>query len=341
VIPYGSKKHLEYTIIQECKQEHPEWPIAKMCKHMNVSVGGYCNWKKHPRAKRTVEFAQRCQVVLEIHTKYRGISGYRELKGKISRETGLNIGEKAVYRCMRQLGLRSAKKRKRTNTGRSAVYGRDENLLNRDFYAKKPCEKWLSDVTEIKIPGNGKTLYLCAVFDLYARDIVTLEHSWHNDYELVRRTFRKAYEEYPEAHPLVHTDRGPTYTKPEFDIMLNGHGSIHSLSRAGKCIDNGPMEGLWGILKEEMPVLFPYNTTEELIMACNQYLDYYMNRRYQKRYGWKSPAEVKDEALEAMKNNEEPKQYAIPRNRRIENYYENYGQQRPEHKSVMPMDGVA
>ena len=112
-----------------------------------------------------------------------------------------------------------------------------------------------------------------------------------NNNELVFKTFDIAIAENPDAKPLFHSDRGFQYTSPAFKHKLQQAHMIQSMSRVGKCIDNGPMEGFWGILKTEMYYLNKFNTYEELKEAIEKYIYYYNNNRYQEKLGCLSPIE--------------------------------------------------
>jgi transposase InsO family protein len=125
-----------------------------------------------------------------------------------------------------------------------------ENLLNRQFCAERPNEKWLTDVTEFKWYEGIEThkVYLSAILDLCDRRIVAYVIGERNDNPLVFKTFDKALKANPGAHPLFHSDRGFQYTNRTFHHKLTEAGMTQSMSRVAHCIDNGPMEGFWGIL---------------------------------------------------------------------------------------------
>ncbi len=103
-----------------------------------------------------------------------------------------------------------------------------------------------------------------AILDLKGRDIVSFAIGRHTN-QLVFETFDLAIQKYPDAHPLFHSDRGFQYTSKQFKDMLEKQGMRQSMSRVGRCIDNGPMEGFWGILKCEMYYLNHFETYEELV----------------------------------------------------------------------------
>lgn len=128
-----------------------------------------------------------------------------------------------------------------------------ENLLDCQFYASMSNEKWLTDVPEFKWYEGFEVhkVYLSAILDLCDRRIVLFVTSEHNDNPLVFKTFEKAVKKNPDARPLFHSDRGFQYTNRTFHHKIEKAGMTQSMSRVAHCIDNGPMEGFWGILKRE------------------------------------------------------------------------------------------
>ena len=141
--------------------------------------------------------------------------------------------------------------------------------MKREFYADKPNEKWLTDVTEFKYYTGAEKhkLYLSAILDLYDRRIVSFVIGDTNDNALVYETFDKAVTANPDAHPLFHSDRGFQYTNRTFHAKLEQAGMIQSMSRVGKCIDNGPMEGFWGILKRERYYGKRFTSREAVVLS--------------------------------------------------------------------------
>ena len=175
------------------------------------------------------------------------------------------------------------------------------NILNRQFRADKPNEKWLTDVTELRWYDGVEVhkLYLSAILDLYDRRIVSYVLSEHNDNPLVFKTLDKAIETNPDAHPLFHSDRGFQYTSKVFHHKLESAGMTQSMSRVGCCIDNGPMEGFWGILKRERYYGRRFTSKQELIKMIQSYIRYYNTRRVQRNLGLLTPIEKHDLFLAA------------------------------------------
>jgi len=165
--------------------------------------------------------------------------------------------------------------------------------LNREFTAKAPNEKWLTDVTEFKyyVGVTVHKIYLSAILDLYDRRIVSYSISDSNDNSLVFENFDDALMKNPNAHPLFHSDRGYQYTSRSFHAKLEASGMTQSMSRIARCIDNGPMEGFWGILKRERYYGKRFTSKETLTQMIENYIEYYNNRRLQRNLGVLTPME--------------------------------------------------
>lgn len=174
-----------------------------------------------------------------------------------------------------------------------------ENLLNREFHADKPNEKWLTDVTEFKWYElkNGEWIkhkvYLSAILDLYDRRIVSYVIRNSNDNALVYDTFVQQLQP-TDASPLFHSDRGFQYTNRGFHAKLEQAGMTQSMSRVAHCIDNGPMEGFWGILKRERYYGKKFADRESLVRMIDDYIDYYNSKRLQRNLGVLTPMEKHD-----------------------------------------------
>lgn len=216
---------------------------------------------------------------------------------KLNREQDFHVNHKRVYRLMKILGLKSVCRRKRKKYMKSTPEVTAENILNRDFSADGFGEKWLTDVTEMKYGIDCKA-YLSAIIDLGDKSIVSFVLGHSNNNELVFRTFDIAHQEYPNAKPIFHSDRGYQYTSKAFRKKLDDANIIQSMSRVSRCIDNGPMEAFWGMLKSEMYYLKKFYSYEELETAVIEYIEYYNNHRYQKRLGCMTPIEYRQYLLD-------------------------------------------
>lgn len=236
-------------------------------------------------------------LILEYYEESNGVLGYRQMTITLNREKQEEIGQKInvkrVRRIMRIHGLKSIIRRKRPEYIRSTPEVTAENKLNRDFKASRPFEKWLTDVTEFKyyVGPEVKKLYLSAILDLYDRRIIAYKIGDSNNNALVFDTLDAAVSLYPEAKPIFHSDRGFQYTNKIFHQKLTDAGMIQSMSRVGRCLDNAPMEGWWGILKSEMYYLRKFTDRDMLASAIGDYIHYYNTHRYQKRLNCMTPCE--------------------------------------------------
>ena len=151
-------------------------------------------------------------------------------------------------------------------------------------------------MTEFKY-GNGKKAYLSAIIDLYDKSIVSYVLSHSNNNELVFKTIRPALRQLSkDEFPLLHSDRGYQYTSKEFKRIMEKAKLTHSMSRVGRCIDNGPIEAFWGTLKVEKYYLYKFETYEELKQAIDTYIKFYNNERYQETLNGLSPLEYRSQA---------------------------------------------
>ena len=164
-------------------------------------------------------------------------------------------------------------------------------------------------VLDVMMPGMDgfETLYLSAILDLYDRSVVSHVISRRNDNKLVFQTFDKAIASNPDAKPIFHSDRGFQYTGRVFQTKLTNQEMEQSMSRVGRCIDNGPTEGFWGIIKSEMYYLQTFKDEKSLRSAIEKYIHFYNYERFQERFETRTPMEVRTEAL----NSDTPALYPV------------------------------
>lgn len=205
---------------------------------------------------------------------------------------GTHYNKKRFHRLAKLARLQATIRRKKPEYRYHKEEQTADNILARRFTAEHPNEKWLADVTEMTY-GNGQKLYLSAILDLGTREIVAYAIGKSNNNHLVFTTLDLAMEKYPDAHPLFHSDRGFQYTSKSFRQKLDAAGMVQSMSRKGKCIDNGPMEGFWGILKAEMYHLNTFDSYESLESAITAFIYYYNNKRRQRRLDCLPPLEYR------------------------------------------------
>ena len=271
-----------------------------MCSIAGISRSSYYKWLHRDVPEEELLNEAIAEAISSIHRESPD-KGYRRIRDDLLRDYGFDVNDKRVLRICRILGIKSTIKYERNSCTVNASCPQHvaENILNRNFSADAPNQKWLTDVTEFKyyVGGEKKKVYLSAILDLFDRRIVAYVISDHNDNPLVFDTFDKAVKLYPEAHPLFHSDRGFQYTNAAFHDRIEDQDMTQSMSRVGKCIDNGPMEGFWGILKRERYYGRRFESREEVVKMIEDYIDYYNNRRYQRRLGIVTPIEKYEEYL--------------------------------------------
>lgn len=230
--------------------------------------------------------------------------GYRRINDTLRHDDKIIVNDKRILRICRLKQIRSNLKYRLDGCTRSSKHPEftAENILNREFHADRLNEKWVTDVTEFKYGttvGNVKKLYLSAILDLCDRRPVAYIISDHNNNELVFDTFDAALKSNSDAHPIFHSDRGFQYTSRIFHQKLVDAGMTQSMSRVAHCIDNGPMEGFWGILKREMYYRKKFTNKDGLVKAINDFMNYYTNGRPQRCLGILTPEEFHEKLLNA------------------------------------------
>jgi len=273
--------------------EAEHYPISRLCAALHIPRCSYYKWLKREKNSNELLNEQIIQWIKALYIEQNGILGYRQMTIAINRIHHTAFNKKRIRRLMQALHLKSVCRKRRYNYKPSTPEVTAENILNRDFHADKPDEKWLTDVTELKWYEGPivHKVYLSAILDLYDRRIVAFKISTSNNNQLVFDNFDEAVAQNPNAHPLFHSDRGFQYTSKTFRAKLEEAGMTQSMSRVGRCIDNGPMEGFWGLLKSEMYYLKKFTDQQELISAIEDYILFYNTKRYQKRLNCMTPME--------------------------------------------------
>lgn len=282
-----------YKAVQEYSRE-TGCPIELSCRLLHVARSAYYKWISGRQSPRAIENEKIAKKIEQIHAESPD-KGYRRINDDLRHDEAIHVNDKRVLRICQAKNIKSTIKyscHSCTRRAKNAQYVA-ENILDRQFHADRPNEKWLTDVTEFKWHDGIEThkIYLSAILDLYDRRIVAAVISERNDGPLVYETFDKALEANPGAQPLIHSDRGSQYTSKAFHRRLQQAGMIQSMSRVAHCIDNGPMEGFWGILKRERYYGNHFTNRRELVQMIHGYIHYYNTRRVQRRLGLLTPIE--------------------------------------------------
>jgi putative transposase len=276
--------------------EKAEFPIRRVCRVMRVSPSGFYASRRRPESTHTRD-DRRLRVLVrasfdESRRRYGSPRVHRNLV-----EQGVLVSPKRVARLMQEDGLKArARKRFKMTTMSDHDQPVAANLLDRQFDAQAPNQRWVGDTTELLI-GTGGKLYLAGILDLFSRFIVGWAVSAVNDRHLTIKALEMALKRRcPDAGLLHHSDQGCTYASEDYRAVLETHGITCSMSRRGNCHDNAVMERFFSTLKSEIGERF--ESHGEAKMELFDYIEvFYNQRRRQSTLGQISPAAFERQAM--------------------------------------------
>ncbi len=278
--------------------EKAEFPIATLCHVLQVSPSGFYASRGRPESTHTRD-DRRLKVLVqasfdESKQRYGSPRVHEDLLEQDER-----VSRKRVVRLMQEDGL-VARQRKRYKLTTMSDHDQPvaANLLDRQFEADAPNQRWVGDTTEFVIGGSGK-LYLAAILDLFSRFIVGWAISAVNDRHLTIKALEMALKRRcPDAGLLHHSDQGSTYASEDYQDVLDTHGLICSMSRRGNCHDNAVAESFFSTVKSELGEHFDSNG--EAKMELFDYIEvFYNQRRRHSTLGQISPAAFERRATAA------------------------------------------
>ena len=241
------------------------------------------------------KYAQAKAEITAIFHENKGRYGYRRVTAELQ-SRGIHLNHKTVQRLMKELGLvcRVRMKKYRSYKGEQGKIAANE--LNREFRAERPNQKWVTDVTEIRL--FGQKLYLSPILDLCSGDIVTYTISENPNLLMVTTMLEQAFQKIPDnTGLLLHSDQGWHYRHKQYRKMLEEKGIKQSMSRKGNCYDNSVIENFFGLLKSELLYLQEFDSMEHFKAELVDYIDYYNNRRIKARLKGLPPALHRQQAL--------------------------------------------
>ena len=215
--------------------------------------------------------------IVAIYQENKGRYGYRRITTELHNR-GFSMNHKTVQRLMKELGLVCRVRIKKYHSYKGEVGKIAPNLLNRNFYAEKPNQKWVTDVTEFSL--FGQKMYLSPILDLHNGYLVSYTISDRPVLGMITSMLEKAFETIPDGTGLIlHSDQGWQYQHKQYQRMLRRKGIRQSMSRKGNCLDNAVMENFFGLLKSELLYLQEFRSLDHFKQELVDYLDYYNNRR--------------------------------------------------------------
>lgn len=215
--------------------------------------------------------------IQSIYEEHEGRYGYRRIRDELANR-GQKVNHKKVQRIMKELGLKCVVRMKKYKSYKGTVGKIAPNILDRNFTAEAPNEKWVTDITEFKL--FGEKLYLSPVLDLFNGEIITYTIGSRPTYSLVSEMLEKALERLPAEHQLLmHSDQGWHYQMKQYRHALQSRGIVQSMSRKGNCYDNSVMENFFGIMKSEFLYLKEFESVEHFKKELENYIHYYNTKR--------------------------------------------------------------
>jgi len=282
------------------------YSVTMMCDLLSVSRSGVHDARGREPSLRATDEVRLVREIRRAQVKHRGRYGRRRMTPEVSDVLGRPINHKRIGRLMREHELSSRKRRRFrvVTTDSKHAHPVAPNVLERDFAARAPNQKWLADLTYV--PTDEGWLYVALVLDLFARKIVGWAMSQTMPQELTLAALRVAlgWRE-PDPGLVHHSDRGSQYAANDYRAVLKARGITVSMSRKGDCWDNAPMESANGTVKVECVHDEHFKTRAEAERVIVEYIGYYNTERRHSALGYVSPAEFerrwRAETNQAMK----------------------------------------
>lgn len=275
-------------------QNKEQYPVEKMCKYLKISRNAYYNWLKNKNLDKTKpSLLLLKEKIKEIFYANKEIYGSARIQQKLERE-GLYYSASYIARIMKEMGLRSILRKKYTVTTHSNHKLQvSENKLNREFSSTKLGEKWVSDITYIRVGAQWN--YLTTIMDLADRKIVgwnlsedmTVENTIYKTWVMARNTREIS------DHLIFHSDRGVQFASHKIRTVIGENIKItQSMSNKGDCWDNAVAESFFKTIKYEWVNRYKYNSFNQANESINEYIKWYNNERLHSTLGYLTPLEM-------------------------------------------------
>ena len=278
-------------------REHDEqFSVSLMCRVMGVSRAGYYRWKSRPESARQARREAMKGQVADTWSNFKARYGAPRITEEL-KALSIPCSVNYVAELLRIQGLKARNGKRFTYGGHPLTMNNvAENLLWRDFSAKRPNQKWTTDITYIWV--DKQWMYLATVMDLYSRTIVGWALDRHMTEQLVISAAQMAFDRRGDWPGLIiHSDRGVQYRSQKYIDFIRRHGANPSMSRKGNCWDNAPMESFFSRLKVELIYAEKFETVQQIKSAVFEYIEVFYNRlRRHSALGYISPVQFERNA---------------------------------------------
>ncbi|MFA0401011.1 IS3 family transposase [Vibrio splendidus] len=248
-------------------------------------------------SKRPNSYERELRLIKSIYHEHKGRYGYRRIHLELKNQ-GFVLNHKTVQRLMAQLNLKSTVRIKKYRSYRRESGKAAPNVLERDFSATQPDEKWVTDVTEFKV--KEQKVYLSPVVDLFTQEVVAYRVAKNACLPLVTDMLTEAISTLkPNSKPIIHSDQGWQYRHRQYQKKVAESGLTQSMSRKGNCLDNAVAENFFALLKTEMYHNQSFEDADALIEQIKEYIEYYNTKRIKVKLKGLTPIEYRTQALKA------------------------------------------
>lgn len=266
-----------------------KYDLELLLNCMNMVRSSYYYYEK--RSLLNDKYQEVKVLIKQIYNHHKGRLGYRRITILI-RQKGIVINHKTVLRLMKILGLKSLIRLKKYKSYKGEQGKIAPNILQRNFKATQPNQKWATDVTEFNISGNK--LYLSPIIDLFNGEIISYDLSERPNFKQIINMLKKSFSKIPNNTNLIlHSDQGWQYQMKQYQILLKEKGLVQSMSRKGNCLDNAVIENFFGILKSELFYIMKFKDINHLKLEIKGYIKYYNNERIKLNLKGMSPIQYR------------------------------------------------
>ena len=263
-----------------------------MCETLDVSSQGYYAWLQRPTSKQQLRRDALLVEIRDAHAECKQRYGSPRIHAELTKGREVACCVNTVAKLMRQEGIRAKSVKKfRHTTDSNHSLPVAKNVLDRDFEAEGPNERWVADITYV--PTREGWLYLAAVEDLYSRMVVGWSMADRMESRIVVDALEMAIaRRFPDEGLLAHSDRGSQYASDHYQRLLAGHNIECSMSDPGQCWDNAPMESFFASIKKELIHHEDYQSRAEARASIFEYIEtFYNTKRRHSSIGYVSPTE--------------------------------------------------
>jgi transposase InsO family protein len=235
------------------------------------------------------------ESIKAIYHRHKGRYGYRRVQEELGHQN-YYLNPKTVQKLMSRLHLKSTVRPKRYQSDKGPQGKAAPNLLERNFAATAPNQKWVTDVTQFNIAG--KKVYLSPVLDLYNGEIISYEIADRPQMSMVMQMLQKAFKKLKSKDkPMLHSDQGWHYRIAPYQQILKQNGITQSMSRKGNCLDNAVMENWFGIMKTEFFYQEKFESVQSFKAGLKEYIHYYNHDRIKQKLKGLSPVQYRTQSL--------------------------------------------